>query len=139
LFSEKKVLITGGSEGIGFATAKQFLAQGASVVITGRSAEKLAVAAEKLHSTKLFTLVWDVKDFDRLSEKFAEAVRMLGGLDILVNNAGLAADVDFQGNFMAVTPEKWDLVMDTNLKSMFFICQEAIRLFLPKQRTECTR
>ena len=66
-FTDKNVVITGGSTGIGFATAKAFIDAGANVLITGRSAENLQHAADRIASTKLKTLVSDtsfIRNFD---------------------------------------------------------------------------
>lgn len=126
MFENKRVVITGGSDGIGFSCAEYFLKRGAKVLITGRSAEKLDDAANRLGSERLFTLVWDVTDFENLAGRVAECAEILGGIDIFVNNAGLARKVDFMGDIFGVTYDDWDIVMDTNLKSMYFICREVV-------------
>jgi Short-chain dehydrogenases of various substrate specificities len=86
----KRVLITGGSSGIGFALARAFLAKGAKVVICGRRPDVLAKAVEELHRTSSF--VWsiaaDVATPDGRAATIKQALDTLGGLDILVNNAG---------------------------------------------------
>lgn len=61
-FKGKKVLITGGSSGFGFQMAKDFIAQGAEVMITGRNTQKLDEAIEKINNSKLHTIVWDQGD-----------------------------------------------------------------------------
>ena len=126
MFEGKRVVITGGSDGIGFACAEYFLDKGADVLITGRNSKKLSAAVVKLGSNRLRTLVWDVTDFDNLTAKVNECVSMLGGIDIFVNNAGLARRVDFMGDIFGVTYEDWDIVMDTNIKSMYFICRQVV-------------
>lgn len=86
----KRVLITGGSSGIGLALARAFLARGAKVVISGRRPDVLAKAVEELHRTSSF--VWsiaaDVATPDGRAATIKQALDTLGGLDILVNNAG---------------------------------------------------
>lgn len=131
---KRRIVITGGSEGIGFAAARSFLDEGAKVLITGRSSEKLEKARALLASPDLHTLVWDVTDFSVLEENVRRCADILGGLDVFVNNAGVALDVDFHGDFFGVTFEKWDVIMHTNLKSMFFICQQVIR-HMQEQKT----
>ena len=126
MFENKRVVITGGSDGIGFSCAEYFLKNGAAVLITGRNRDKLDSAAERLGSERLFTLMWDVTDFENLAGRINECVSILGGIDIFVNNAGLARKVDFMGDIFGVTFEDWDIVMDTNLKSMYFICREVV-------------
>ena len=126
MFTGKKVVITGGSAGIGFATAKLFSERGAEVLITGRNQEKLEEALRRLKSPNVHALAWDVANFDVLDEKFKSCIELLGSIDIWINNAGLAMDVDFQGDFFGTKEFNWDTVMDTNIKSMFFICQKLI-------------
>lgn len=83
----KKVLITGGSLGIGKATAKAFIEQGATVVITGRNQERIEAAANEIGA---IPLVFDIADLDHIPQKAAEAINLLGGqVDVLVNNAGV--------------------------------------------------
>lgn len=130
MFAGKRVVITGGSEGIGFACAEYFLKREAAVLITGRSRQKLDKASERLSSERLHTLVWDVTDFQKLNDRVIECANLLGGIDIFINNAGLAAKVDFTGDIFGVTCDDWDTVMNTNLKSMYFICQQVIRCMI---------
>ena len=83
-FEGKKVLITGGSRGIGFATAKRFIEAGAKVLITGPS-ESVYKAAERLGECAV-GFVWDVMQVEMIAQKFQEAVMLLGGLDIVINH-----------------------------------------------------
>ena len=86
----KRVLITGGSSGIGLAIAEKCLSEGAHVIITGRGAARLEGAVQSLGSPNVSSLVWDISDVSIVNEKLAGAIELLGGLpDILVNNAGL--------------------------------------------------
>ena len=87
---DKRVLITGGSSGIGLATAHAMLAAGAQVVITGRRAEVLADAVAELRETSanVGSVAADVATDEGREETLRTAVDWLGGLDILVNNAG---------------------------------------------------
>lgn len=86
----KRILITGGSSGIGLALAQGCLAKGAKVVVTGRRADTLAKAVEELGRTS--SVVWsiaaDVGTPDGRVATMGKAIELLGGLDILVNNAG---------------------------------------------------
>ena len=75
MFDNKRVVITGGSEGIGFACAEYFLKREAQVLITGRSRQKLAKASERLSSERLHTLVWDVTDFQNLNDRVTECAK----------------------------------------------------------------
>jgi short-subunit dehydrogenase len=86
----KRVLITGGSSGIGLALAHAFLSRGANVVVTGRRPDALAHALQALQETapSVSSIVADVTTPDGRAATIAQAVAALGGLDILVNNAG---------------------------------------------------
>lgn len=86
----KRVLITGGSSGIGLALATAFLARRAKVVISGRRRDALAKALEELHCTSpsVWSIAADVATPDGRAATIRQALHALGGLDILVNNAG---------------------------------------------------
>lgn len=86
----RRVLITGGSSGIGFATAKKLVAKGAHVAITGRRADALTKAADELRNApgRVTSVVADVASDDGRKLTLESALRALGGVDILVNNAG---------------------------------------------------
>jgi len=122
ILSSEKILITGGSSGIGLAMAKRFASEGASVIITGRDEEKLKHAVEVVSSNHVDYLVWDVSDLDVLKGKMSEAVSRLGGLTCVVNNA---AFIDHKHTDLAF----YDKTMDTNLRAVYFICQETIGVF----------
>ena len=93
----RRVLVTGGGSGIGFAIASKCLSEGARVVITGRSMERLGAAAARLDHSDLQILRWDVSDISVAEERIEEAARLLEGpIEVLVNNAGvLFAEVGF--------------------------------------------
>lgn len=127
-FEGKRVLITGGSSGIGFETAKEYLAEGAEVIITGRHEKSLDEAARKLASDKLHTIVWDVSDVKNVSQKLHEAISLLKGayIDFFINNAGV-----YTANRWDMYDEKsFDQVMATNTKGLFFMCQAEGRYFV---------
>jgi NAD(P)-dependent dehydrogenase (short-subunit alcohol dehydrogenase family) len=123
-FSNKRVLITGGTSGIGLSTAAAFLKEGASVCISGRSEESLLKAAAELEqdTDMVFGLPADISGTSGCKELVNEAVEIMGGLDILVNSAG----VWLEGPAEDVTEDEWNMVMDTNLKGTFFMCRYAI-------------
>ena len=83
---DAKIILTGGSSGIGFATAKLLKAKGAKVLITGRSKEKLEKAAEELG---VIAVDADVAKEEDIERTFEVAREKLGGLDVLINNAGI--------------------------------------------------
>ena len=119
---DKRVLITGGAGGIGAATARRFLAEGARVAVLDRD----AVACERL-AAELLTLsgclLADVTDPGDVARAFAELDSLLGGLDVLINNAGIS----IRHNFLDITPAEWRQVIDVNLNGVFYVAQEAAR------------
>ena len=120
-YANKKVFISGGSEGLGRAMAKAYLAEGAEVIVTGRSKEKLSNFQLSESNAKLHTLVWDALDFDSYKQKFDEAVSMMGRIDIFVNNVG--GGMSKYEPWNAYTAEVLDRTYDINTKSMFLMCQ----------------
>jgi len=129
----KKILITGGSSGIGLAIAKKCIQEGAHVVITGRNEKKLVQAAEHISSELLHTMVWDVGNTSNLSIHLTEVVNLLGGeIDVLINNAGIIDGTDFPN----VTESKWDAVYSVNSRGVFFITQEICKRWLNIERDE---
>lgn len=118
----KTAVITGGNSGIGYATAADFLAKGAKVLITGRKPEAVQQAAAALGKADSF-----IADQGRIedSQKLAEYVRdRYGKIDILFVNAGVAAMEPFTN----VTETSFDTVMDINLKGAFFTVQHLLPL-----------
>lgn len=126
ILKDKKVLITGGSSGIGYAIAKKFVSEGAKVVITGRDIDKLRVAADSMNSNKVFCLEWDVSDVSIVKQKVAQTQELLGGIDIVVNNAGVYVGSDF----LNIDEKSWNYVLNTNIKGLFFICQAVSKYYI---------
>jgi 3-oxoacyl-[acyl-carrier protein] reductase len=128
----KRVLVTGGSSGIGLAIAKKCLAEGATVVITGRNEAKLHAVTGELNSPSLKTLVWDVSNISQREEKLDEALRLAGGgLDVLVNNAGILG-----GNrqFLDLTEEVWDQISSVNEKGLVFLTQCVVQKWIERRQ-----
>ena len=125
-FKGKNVLITGGSRGIGYATAAEFVKSGARVVITGRDEVQLSKAAESIGA---YALKWDIADISIREEMLDEVYRLLGGLDVLVNNAGILRTEDY-GGILSVTPESWDQTMDVNLRGTYFLTQSVLKRWI---------
>jgi len=121
----KRVLITGGAGGIGAATAKRFLDEGAHVVVLDCNNEALSRIKDELPSLS-GTISADVSDADAVARAFGELDKLLGGLDVLINNAGISV----RQPFMDITPQQWRMVMDVNLNGMFFVAQQAARRML---------
>src|SRR4051794_7365280 len=102
--ANKVCLVTGGGSGIGLASAKRLLAQGAKVAIAGRSADKLARAREEIGCDQVLTHDVDVADAGQVQNMVNAIVARWGRLDILVNNAGLNIK---KRTMRELTPESW--------------------------------
>ncbi|MER0243925.1 SDR family oxidoreductase [Streptomyces sp. HSW2009] len=124
-FAGKTVLITGGGTGMGFSAAELFLAEGAKVVITGRNADRLKVASERLDGgDRLFAATADVAkpaDLDRLLDEVGER---FGKLDVVFANAGVGVFKRIQ----EFTEEDVDYVIDANFKGVFYTVQRSLPL-----------
>src|SRR5262245_39382951 len=119
--ANKTALITGGNSGLGLATAQRFVEEGAKVAITGRNAERLAAAAEKLGPHAL-PLVADVTDIAAMEAAFKTAAEQFGKLDILFANAGIPGQTAIGSTSLDV----FERVIRTNLTSVFFTVQAAL-------------
>jgi NAD(P)-dependent dehydrogenase (short-subunit alcohol dehydrogenase family) len=125
---EKKVaLISGGGSGIGLGIARQFLALGAKVALTGRDLKKLESAQEELGKNS-FVFRNDVTDKKGHQALIRQIETDIGNLDILVNNAGMHQKIPS----MEVTDEEFQLVIDINLNSVFSLSREALKSMVPR-------
>lgn len=124
---DKVAIIAGGTRGIGLGIAVEFAREGAKVVIGGRNEESGAQGVEAIESaggTGLFVKC-DVARMEDLENIVQQAVLAFGRLDIYVANAGVN-DSD-KTHFLDITPDRYDRIMDINLKGMFFGGQKAAR------------
>lgn len=121
-FTGKRVLVTGGTRGIGRATVEAFLAAGARVAVNGSTTETADRAVAELDAgDNAFAVPGDIGTVAGCRATVAAAIERLGGLDVLVNNAGAA-----EGRALADCDEaQWDRIVDTNLKGTFFCIQAA--------------
>ena len=119
----KVALITGGNSGIGLATAKQFVGEGAFVFITGRRQSGLEAAVKDI-GRNVAGVQGDVSNLDDLNRLFAQVKRDKGRLDIVFANAGVARYAPFG----AITQELYDFIFDTNVKGTLFTVQKALPL-----------
>lgn len=117
----KIALITGGNSGIGLATAKVFVAEGAKVIITGRNPETLA-AAKKALGGDVLTLKIDLTDVAAAEKVFAEAASAVGKFDIVFANAGIGGATPLGQTSL----EQFEKIISTNLTSVFFTVQSAL-------------
>ncbi len=119
----KIAVITGGSTGIGLATAQRFIEDGAQVVITGRNQEALDLAVAEL-GDRASGIRGDVANLDDLDRLFAQVQKQFGHVDVLFVNAGIAPFVPFE----AVTEDHFDGLFNINVRGLFFTVQKALPL-----------
>ena len=129
-----KIVIFGGSSGIGLAVAKRFCKAGAEVLIVGRTEKKLAEAADMIASDHLRYLPFDISDCDRHTEFFEKAEAALGGIGGFVNAAALGSSSLGRGyEPWDITPEEWDRITAVDFKAAFFLMRNEINYFLEKK------
>jgi len=123
--SGRIAIVTGGNRGIGFSISRGLAEAGATVVIANRHAEEGEKAAASLLGAglKAVAIPLDVTSDASIQKMTAEVVRKFGKIDILVNNAGIVIRKKAED----YTPQDWEAIMDTNLRGMFFCCQEVGR------------
>jgi len=119
----KIALVTGANSGIGLATAKQFVNEGAYVFITGRREAELAQAVKEI-GRNVTGVQGDVSNLDDLDRLFAQIKREKGRLDIVFANAGIAKYVPLG----MITEELYDSIFDINVKGLLFTVQKVLPL-----------
>jgi len=117
----KIALITGGNSGIGLATAKQFVSEGAYVFITGRREAELAQAIKEI-GRNVTAVQGDVSNLGDLDRLFARIKREKGRLDIVFANAGVAQYAPLG----EITEEHYDAIFNVNVKGLLFTVQTAL-------------
>lgn len=126
----KTVIVTGGSTGIGKATANAFAKEGCNVVISGRNeiGGKQAVSEIAGHDAKCIFIKVDIRNEKDVIRLIDETVKTFGRLDVIVNNAGISGD---QSGFLAdSTAENFRDVLDTNVMGLFFGMKYGIKAML---------
>ncbi|CAF0928993.1 unnamed protein product [Rotaria sordida] len=121
----KVACVTGSTDGIGFAIARRLAREGARVVISSRKQENVEKAVDELKKEKfdIYGTVCHVSKSDDRKRLLDETIKKYGKLDILVSNAGISPTV---GSILETTESAWDKIFDINVKSAFFLIQEAI-------------
>ncbi|MFP5078761.1 SDR family oxidoreductase [Pedobacter sp. JCM 36344] len=122
-----KVILTGGTSGIGYETAKLLRAKGAQVVICGRDAITVDKVAKELD---VFGIRADVANESDLENLFEFALEKMGGLNVLINNAGLG----FMGSLVETSTEDFTRIWEVNTKSAFICGKLAAKHFIEQNR-----
>ena len=117
----KRVVVTGGTSGIGEATSRRFLDEGARVAAIAVGADEVATAAKRIPG--LDALLCDVADAAAVEAAFTKIDELLGGIDVLVANAGIS----IRKPFLEIDPADWQRVLDVNLTGVFHCAQQAAR------------
>lgn len=118
-----KIIITGGSSGIGYETAKLLKAQGAEVVICSRNEDEILKVAKEIN---VFGIKADVSKSADVNNLFEFAIQKMGGLNVLINNAGIG----FIGSLVETSVEDFTKIWETNTKSTFLCGQYAANYFI---------
>jgi len=121
----KRVVVTGGASGIGFATAERFILEGCRVAVLDRDEEALKQTQRALSGLELGVKV-DVSSEAEVERAFAAVDQEFGGVDILISNAGISV----RNKFVDIEASQWDKVLSVNLKGMFLCSREAAKRML---------
>lgn len=129
----KTALVTGASSGLGHHFAKVLSSAGANVVIAARRIERLSHLADEIAQDggNALPVVMDVTKTDSIKDALDMAEQEFGYVDILVNNAGIGDP----GDFLSMSEESWDNMMDTNLKSVWRLSQEAANRLIKHKKS----
>lgn len=121
-FNNKLAIVTGGNSGIGYATAKELIAEGAKVIITGRRKEAVEKAAGELGAIPFVADQANLNDIDTLKK---EVENQYGKVDILFINAGITGTL---GSLENMSPENFDNVMNINFRGAYFTLSKFVPL-----------
>ena len=127
--SQRIAIITGGGSGIGLAIAQKFVEAGYHTIIVGRDQHKLDAAAEQLGKL-CHPISQDLTDLDALPGLVKTIVDRFGHIDVLVNNAG----INMKKEFAEVTDEEFERILLTNVRSVFALSREVVKVMLPRQK-----
>ncbi|MBM7569873.1 SDR family NAD(P)-dependent oxidoreductase [Aquibacillus albus] len=124
MLQSKLAVVTGATKGIGRAIALAYAEAGADIVLIARSKDGLEQVKEEVeaYGRQAYTISSDIKDYRKI---ISEVDQLIGDkpIDIWVNNAG----INVRSKAMDVTEEEWDQIIDTNMKSSFFLAQAAAK------------
>lgn len=132
LLENKVAVITGGTRGIGFATVKKFLQNGAKVVLFGSRSDSVEKALQLLKSENIRYEVKgfypDITNLEEVQKAFEKVIEIYGSVDILVNNAGVSA----RDSIYDYTEDAFEKIMDLNVKAVFN-CSKVAAFYMKKQ------
>jgi len=127
--AQKIAIITGGASGLGLAATRKFVASGIKTIIVGRNEDNLKAVSNGLGSLCTYK-AFDLSNLDGIPQLVADIVEEHGKIDILVNNAG----INMKKPFTTVTDTDFQLVIQTNLNSVFAISREVTKAMLNEQK-----
>ena len=122
MLKDKVCIVTGAGKGFGKEIAKEFYAQGAKLALITRSQEDIDNLMAKFDSERVLSICGDVSDGNIVSQFISQTINKFGVIDVLVNNAGMR----FRKEFLDISNDELDQVLDVNLKSMVFLCQKVL-------------
>ncbi len=122
IFNSRVAVVTGSTQGIGLAIAKRLAKEGVKVVVTSRNIDKVNEAVDEIINDggEAFGIKCNVTNREEVKALGEKVIEKYGSIDILVNNAGITKD----SSFKRMTDEQWDVVLDSDLKSVFIVTQE---------------
>ncbi len=128
----RRALITGSGQGIGLALARGLAEHGATIVLNGRTAEKLELAAAAFRGAghTVHSAVFDVTDFRAVDAAVERIEREIGPIDILVNNAGVQSRAPLD----EFPEDEWQRLLDTNVSGTFHVGKAVARFMIPRRR-----
>jgi NAD(P)-dependent dehydrogenase (short-subunit alcohol dehydrogenase family) len=129
-FKGRVFVVTGGGAGIGWATAKAAVDEGAAVGVLDVQSDSLDQARKSLPADKCLAVKCDVSNGREVAAAFAEVKNRCGGVDVLVNNAG----IQHYGTVVDTPEDEWDRVMGINLKGAYLCAQQAIPMMQARGR-----
>lgn len=130
--TNKKVLITGSTSGIGYVLAEGVAKEGAVVIINGRNAEKVnnAVKGLKEKGLNVFGYTFDISKPEEVEKSVALIEKELGSIDVLVNNAG----IQIRGKLEEFELDDWNKVIETNLTGAFVVSKYVVRGMIQRKK-----
>lgn len=131
----KRVLVIGGSSGIGKATAERYLREGAAAItIVGRNAGKLSDLKKEFPDNRLYTHCWDISNTQDMDKHIETIAALMEEIDIVVLCAGVFSKKEQKREYLDFTEQEFEYTMNINLKGNFFLCQNMARYWIANKR-----